>query len=317
MVKIAIVGPGQLACAIIDGLVATGKHEIVVLSRRAAPENVQKGTTWVKVDYTDKQSLVQALDGVHTVLSFVLVMTEDDAFAQKNLIDAAIEAGVKRIAPSEWAVANFKHLTWYNAKLAIRDYLREKNKEGKVIEYTFFQPGWFMNYLGGAHQTSKHFKTAVLLVNHDKGRIGIAGDPSSLVTYTAIHDIVNIVVKAIDYEGEWPEVGGINGHTLSVADEVAIGERVRGKKYQVEKISIDDAKAGKIDDSWLPDLDWPGLAHVPESQRLAFARIFLSGLLLNLAEGGATVSDEWNRIFPDYKFTKVDEFLTGVYTEKV
>ncbi|KAL2192879.1 hypothetical protein P885DRAFT_72624 [Corynascus similis CBS 632.67] len=316
MVKIAIAGPGQLALEIIDGLVATGKHEIIVLSRRVAPENVQKGTTWVKVDYTDKQSLVQALDGVHTVLSFVVLLTEDDAFVQKNLIDAAIEAGVKRIAPSEWAVANFNHLPWYNAKLTIRDYLREKNKESKIIEYTLFQPGWFMNYLGGAHQTCKHFRTTTILVNHDKGRTIIVSDPSSLVTYTAIHDVVNIVVKAIDYEGEWPEVGGINGHTLSVADEVAIGERVRGKKYQIEKISIDDAKAGKIDDSWLPVFDSPALALLPESQRPAFARTVFSGFLLNLAEGGATVSDEWNRIFPDYKFTKVDEFLTGVYTEK-
>ncbi|KAL2137802.1 hypothetical protein VTI28DRAFT_8196 [Corynascus sepedonium] len=294
MVKIAIAGPGQLAFEIIDGLVATGKHEIVILSRR---DNMGQ---------------------------------KDDAFVQKNLIDAAIEAGVKRIAPSEWAVANFNHLTWYNAKLTIRDYLREKNKESKastfifclpqfycqIIEYTLFQPGWFMNYLGGAHQTCKHFRTTTILVNHDKGRTGIASDPSSLVTYTAVHDVVNIVVKAIDYEGEWPEVGGINGHTLSVADEVAIGERVRGKKYQIEKISIDDAKAGKIDDSWLPDLDWPALALLPESQRPALARTIISGFLLNLAEGGATVSDEWNRIFPDYKFTKVDEFLTGVYTEK-
>jgi hypothetical protein len=43
--------------------------------------------------------------------------------------------------------------------------------------------------------------------------------------------LVNIVVKAIDYEGEWPTIGGINGHTLSLAEEIAIGERVRGK-YQ-------------------------------------------------------------------------------------
>jgi hypothetical protein len=56
------------------------------------------------VDYFDRQSSVQALEGVHTVLSFVPVHLDTDNATQKALIDAAIEAGVKRIAPSEWGV---------------------------------------------------------------------------------------------------------------------------------------------------------------------------------------------------------------------
>lgn len=67
--------------------------------------DVQKATpriTWAKTDYTDTKQLVQALQGVHTLLSFV---TEEDASSliQKRLIDAAVQAGVKRFAPSEWA----------------------------------------------------------------------------------------------------------------------------------------------------------------------------------------------------------------------
>lgn len=56
------------------------------------------------MDYLDKNALVNALQGVHTVLSFVVVHLDQDNVAQKNLIDAAIEAGVKRFAPSEWAM---------------------------------------------------------------------------------------------------------------------------------------------------------------------------------------------------------------------
>lgn len=41
--------------------------------------------------------------GVHTVLSFVAVHLDQDNKTQKSLIDAAVEAGVKRFAPSEWA----------------------------------------------------------------------------------------------------------------------------------------------------------------------------------------------------------------------
>jgi hypothetical protein len=59
----------------------------------------------VKVpDYQDKPKLLEALKGVHTVLSFVVAHQDIGNATQLALIDAAIEAGVKRIVPSEWAV---------------------------------------------------------------------------------------------------------------------------------------------------------------------------------------------------------------------
>jgi hypothetical protein len=68
------------------------------------------------------------------------------------------------------------------------------------------------------------------LLDHNTltGRVG-AGTRDRRTTYTTISDFVNIVVKAIEFEGEWPTVGGINGHTLSFAEELAIGEKIRGR----------------------------------------------------------------------------------------
>ncbi|KAG7288283.1 hypothetical protein NEMBOFW57_007814 [Staphylotrichum longicolle] len=222
MVKIAVAGPGRkylqppkVAHEIIDGLLATGKHEITLLARKdPTPELEIEGTTWVKVDYLDRPSLVKALTGVHTVLSFIVAHKDIDNVTQKALIDASIEAGVKRIAPSEWALAKFDNLDWYHNKLVIREYLKEKNKNGKVIEYTLFQP-------------------------------------DNRVSYTAIADFVNIVVKAIAYEGEWPKVGGINGQTLSLADEIAIARESgsdvgTGKPYEIETLDVEDLRAGII-----------------------------------------------------------------------
>jgi len=37
------------------------------------------------------------------VLSFITAQTDPDNIAQKTLIDASIEAGVKRFAPNEWS----------------------------------------------------------------------------------------------------------------------------------------------------------------------------------------------------------------------
>jgi len=61
------------------------------------------GVTWVKADYNDTSLLVQALQGVHTLLCFITPQSDPGNVSQKNLIDAAVKAGVKRYAPSEWA----------------------------------------------------------------------------------------------------------------------------------------------------------------------------------------------------------------------
>jgi uncharacterized protein YbjT (DUF2867 family) len=62
-----------------------------------------EGVTAVQVDYTDKKSLIQHLRGVNTVLSFIVEAPGTATPVQRTLIDASIEAGVKRFAPSEWA----------------------------------------------------------------------------------------------------------------------------------------------------------------------------------------------------------------------
>ena len=57
---------------------------------------------WCSVNYDDKKDLVEALQGVHTLLSFVQLLQDPESKSQKALVDAAIIAGVKRFAPSEW-----------------------------------------------------------------------------------------------------------------------------------------------------------------------------------------------------------------------
>jgi len=56
------------------------------------------------VDYNNHSSLVSALRGIDTVLSFAVTMDGDaNIKLEKQIIDAAIEAGVSRFAPSQWS----------------------------------------------------------------------------------------------------------------------------------------------------------------------------------------------------------------------
>jgi hypothetical protein len=49
--------------------------------------------------------------------------------------------------------------------------------------------------------------------------------------------------------------------------------------------------------------------------RESIQKVMLSKTLLNQADGAATVSNEWSRIFPDYKFKTVEDFLASVFAD--
>jgi hypothetical protein len=90
------------------------------------------GVHYHQVDYNDKYGLSEALRGVHTVLSFIQVLSDPDQQSQKNLIDACVTAGVKRFAPSEYGSAGTVNMPWWTGKEEIRQYLSKLNEEGKV-----------------------------------------------------------------------------------------------------------------------------------------------------------------------------------------
>ena len=86
-----------------------------------------------------------------------------------------------------------------------------------------------------------------------------------------------------------------------------------GGHFRVEELDPDDLKAGIIDPTWLPKLTH---AAIPKDQADALAGQFLAGMTLSIDAGALNVSDEWNRLFPDYEFTQPREFLTEIWKDK-
>ena len=84
------------------------------------------------MNYDVKQELVDALQDIHTVLSFIQLLSDPGNTSQKSLIDAAVAAGVKRFAPSEWGSAEIKDTPWWAGKGEVREYLKKVNEHEKV-----------------------------------------------------------------------------------------------------------------------------------------------------------------------------------------
>lgn len=54
------------------------------------------------------------------------------------------------------------------------------------------------------------------------------GGNNDRITFTTVQDLANTVANAIDFEDEWPVVGGIRGSIISVGQLIAMGEKIRG-----------------------------------------------------------------------------------------
>jgi hypothetical protein len=87
-----------------------------------------------------------------------------------------------------------------------------------------------------------------------------------------------------------------------------------GAPFHVEKLKADDLKAGVAKCSWLPTVDHPG---IPCEQAEALAPMLVAGMLLGTSAGALKVTDEWNRLLPDYQFAQAAEFLVEAWCDKV
>ncbi|KAI1826065.1 NAD(P)-binding protein [Xylaria intraflava] len=306
MVNVVVAGgSGQVAREVIDALIASKKHDITVFSRGPAPKTgIAPGVKWRTIDYDDKEALVEALRGVHTVLSFVQLLSDPDQKAQKNLIDAAILADVRRFAPSDRGLDN---MAWWQGKQKVREYLKEVNEKEDVIEYTLFQPGLFLDYLAFPYKTSKYVDPLQTVYDFENRRaIVIEGHEDAVITLTTVADAAALVAQAVDHGGKWPTTAGISGNRATIARILEIGHKVR--------VKAEDLEAGVLTASW--SLEAVHQA-VSDDQAQALLKAVCIGTLLSSSKGAWESSSEMNQLFPEYTFTSVEGFLSKVWDGKL
>jgi hypothetical protein len=89
---------------------------------------------------------------------------------------------------------------------------------------------------------------------------------------------------------------------------------IGGKPWDITCLPEDDVRAGDFHGSWVPQFyKEQGLS--PE-QKEHFSKVILRGVLLSGLCKSWVVSDQWNRLLPDYKFTDAEEFLEKYWTGK-
>lgn len=102
-------------------------------------------------------------------------------------------------------------------------------RSSKVLEYTLFQPGLFLNYLAYPYKTSRHLDPLQSVFDfHNCRAIMVDGHEDAIMTVTTVADLAVVVSRAVDHEGLWPAVMGIQGNRLTFSQIIEIARRVRG-----------------------------------------------------------------------------------------
>lgn len=92
-----------------------------------------------------------------------------------------------------------------------------------------------MEYGAFPRQLTKHVPPMPTIWQINELRVvAVKGHENEPVTLTSVSDIAAVVRRAIEYDGEWPEIGGIRGANISPQQLKEVIERVQGQ----HKISI-------------------------------------------------------------------------------
>ncbi|TFY57721.1 hypothetical protein EVJ58_g6856 [Rhodofomes roseus] len=142
---------GRTGCKIIEALLESGQYRVAALTRSTSvskPEVEALRSQGVEIRIGDYASdppakLAEYVEGVAVLLSTVAA---DVVMEQKPILKAAVDAGVKRIIPSDFGTPDAKGVrVLQDLKLDVREYVRDLCAASNGIStYTFIDIGWWM-----------------------------------------------------------------------------------------------------------------------------------------------------------------------------
>ncbi|XP_068636614.1 phenylcoumaran benzylic ether reductase Betv6-like [Aristolochia californica] len=271
------------------------------LVRDTAPSDPQKaqlldsfknaGVTLVKGDLYDHQSLVEAFKQVDVVISTVSTLQIPD---QVKIIAAIKEAGnIKRFLPSEFGndVDRVHSVEPAKSLFASKAQIR-RAVEAEGIPFTFVSSNFFAGYF-----LPTLVQPGASAPPRDK--VVILGDGNPKAVFVKEDDIGAFTVKAVDDPRTLNKILYIRppGNIYSFNDLVSLWEKKIGKT--LERIYVPEEQVLKnIEESPIPLNVILSISH----------SVFVKGDHTNF-EIEPSFGVEASELYPDVKYTTVDEYL--------
>lgn len=230
----AIVGAGTFGSFVVRQFLkdkAAGTvNEVVVLTRQGSKTTIEGDAKVVAVDYSNKESIKNALIGVDVV---ICTISGTALNLQAGIATAAKEAGVKLFVPSEFGnVSEGETEGIFGEKANVHTQLKAVG-----IPCTVFYTGPFADYLWAPF----------LDLDVPSGKVTIAGDGNKVISFTSRADIaryVSFVLTHMPVERLKDQSFTIAGDNKSFNEIFKAYEAKTGKKVEVTcaPISVYDAR---------------------------------------------------------------------------
>jgi NAD(P)H dehydrogenase (quinone) len=196
-------------------------QRLVVRDPVRAPE--LPGAEVVQASYGDKAALLNALDGVETLLLLSATESADRASLHEATVDAAVAAGVRRIVYTSFvgaarcATFTFGRDHWHT----------EEHVRGTGVDFTFLRDNIYLDFIGG-------------LVGEDGVIRGPAGD--GRVAAVARDDVAAVAARVLvepGHSGATYDLTGPEAFTLAEAASLLSVAGDRSIRYEAE--TLDEA----------------------------------------------------------------------------
>ena len=281
---------GNEICRLLRAKNLPVKAMVRTTTEQVKTEQLSKlGVKVVQADLLDKVSLLQALQGVKTVISTVSSMPfsykpgENDIQSVDengviNLIDASKSAGVNHFIYTSFSRNIDLDFPLRNAKRKVERHLQKSG-----LTYTILRPACFMEL----------WLSAAVGFDALNGKVNTCGTGKNTLAYISYKDVAKFAVESISNPAAKNAVLELGGpQNISQLDAVKIFEEVLDKKIEVGQIPIDALKS---------QLD--GAADPMQKS--------FSGLMLSVANGDQIEMKDILQDFP-IKLTSVKEYARSV-----
>lgn len=231
--RVILVGAtGNLGPSILKALQASSALETTVLTRENSKtaQSPPPNTKVLTADYSSVSSLAAAFAGQDAVVSTIAGMALGE---QQILIDAAVQAGVKRFIPSEFGsnVTNEKtrKLAVFAGKLAIVEYL--KKKEGEIT-WSALLNGPFLDW---------GLKVGFLGIDIPNKKVTLLDGGNTPFSTTTLSDIGQSVAGILAHPEDTKNRYVFVQSTLVTQNKLlAVAEKATGEKFTVEHQSTEE-----------------------------------------------------------------------------
>ena len=284
-------GTGHLGGKIAASLLDLGASVRAIVRKGSEPDRTQElrrqGATIVEVNYKSRPELARACKGGTCVVSALSGLRDVIVDAQTRLLDAAVDAGVLRFIPSDYAVDFMKLPDGGNRNFDLRREFEER-LDLAPIAATSILNGMFMELLvGPAPIIMFKFKRVLYWENADQ-----------LLDFTTIDDTAAFTAAAA-LDQSTPRFLRIAGDVQSARGLASIASEVTGDRFRIFRsgglrrlgvlIAIMRALTPKSDAVFPP---WQGMQY-----------------LHNMFEGRTKLTPLDNSRYPHIRWTGVRDVL--------